>query len=523
VIKTEEDEAPAAASAQQDDENASDEPKIEVKQPEEPAKANEEKKEVTKDVKTEDVKKEDVKKEEVKKEEAVEVKTEDAVEGAKEEKKETVEEKKEEKPAEVEVVEKEAPDAEKLKEEIKEKVEKFEVDYSKIALTNSLALHSIVKTVSALAKIYIVRHEIEKSQAALGFIEKAIPAITGVEGNEANTFLLAKLYQQYSHLYLTLTNQHGAEKYDLEDRPLKFGEKSLDVTKALIPEKESNYVLAKALACVGKAYLVKGEREKAEEFFLQAQTKIQVAFGAETPIAVKYNQNLVEAYNLREETEERAKLLIDITQSNLDICEKIFGKGSIYNIRPMYTLYTAKLHERDSSASQKVLKDLASLEHDGEPVRQNQFQYKAILIDTMILMRQATQQSVMRVELQLSSVFERQLEYCESNKNHPFLEEVVSIFASYFESAGSYQNAFLMWSKFLRIQQNLFGKDREQMISTYKKMATLSTAIGEPTTGAKYFQKAAEILDEFKKTHKDEPKTKEEEQEDLEEQSALYF
>jgi hypothetical protein len=62
------------------------------------------------------------------------------------------------------------------------------------------------------------------------------------------------------------------------------------------------------------------------------------------------------------------------------------------------------------------------------------------------------------------------------------LEEVISIFASYFESLGSYQNALLMWSKFLRIQQYLFSEDREQMITTYKKMATLAVTIGQPST-----------------------------------------
>jgi hypothetical protein len=61
----------------------------------------------------------------------------------------------------------------------------------------------------------------------------------------------------------------------------------------------------------------------------------------------------------------------------------------------------------------------------------------------------------------LSQTFEKQVAYAEGDKNHAFLEEVVSIFASYFEQTGSYQNAFLMWSKFLRIQQNLFGGDRE--------------------------------------------------------------
>jgi len=69
------------------------------------------------------------------------------------------------------------------------------------------------------------------------------------------------------------------------------------------------------------------------------------------------------------------------------------------------------------------------------------------------------------------------MQYCEGNGNHPFLEEVVSIFASFFEQMGSYQNSFLMWSKFLRIQQNMFGEDREQMITTYKKMGSLAVMI----------------------------------------------
>ena len=68
--------------------------------------------------------------------------------------------------------------------------------------------------------------------------------------------------------------------------------------------------------------------------------------------------------------------------------------------------------------------------------------------------------------------------YVEQDKNHPFLEEVVSIFASYFESLGSYQNAFIMWTKFLKIQLNLFGEDREHMITSYKKLASLAVTIG---------------------------------------------
>ena len=54
-----------------------------------------------------------------------------------------------------------------------------------------------------------------------------------------------------------------------------------------------------------------------------------------------------------------------------------------------------------------------------------------------------------RIEAQLSQTLEMQMAYAEGDKNHPFLEEVITIFASYFESQGSFQNAFIMWSKFL--------------------------------------------------------------------------
>ena len=125
------------------------------------------------------------------------------------------------------------------------------------------------------------------------------------------------------------------------------------------------------------------------------------------------------------------------------------------------------------------MSQLAALKHEGQEVKANQFLFKAILIDIMMMMSSASNQQVARmIEVKLAQVFEAQLNYVDGNKNHPFLEEVVSIFASFFESVQSYQNAVLMWSKLLRIQQEMFGEDRIQMVSTYRKMASLSLSIG---------------------------------------------
>ena len=73
--------------------------------------------------------------------------------------------------------------------------------------------------------------------------------------------------------------------------------------------------------------------------------------------------------------------------------------------------------------------------HEDKPVKANQFLFKAILIDIMMLMgTQMNRQTAVMIELKLAQIFEGQIAYVEGDKNHPFLEEVVSIFASFFES-----------------------------------------------------------------------------------------
>lgn len=123
----------------------------------------------------------------------------------------------------------------------------------------------------------------------------------------------------------------------------------------------------------------------------------------------------------------------------------------------------------------------------------------------------------------LKTTFERTLEYVEMDKDHPFLEEVVSIFANFFENIGSYNNAFLMWSKFLRIQQSMFGEDKDQMITTYKKLAALAVSLGESTASAKYLEKAEALMAKSPETSNLEDMTPEQKKEALEEKGALYF
>lgn len=54
-------------------------------------------------------------------------------------------------------------------------------------------------------------------------------------------------------------------------------------------------------------------------------------------MTVKFNQMLIQAYNMREESEERTKLIQAICEKNVKICKEKFGEKSIFQIRPLYT------------------------------------------------------------------------------------------------------------------------------------------------------------------------------------------
>ena len=68
----------------------------------------------------------------------------------------------------------------------------------------------------------------------------------------------------------------------------------------------------------------------------------------------------------------------------------------------LYTRYTAALHEETSESSDSAMTQMASIVHEGEPVRANQFLYKAILLDTIMMMNSGSETAGARIEMQLS-------------------------------------------------------------------------------------------------------------------------
>ena len=121
----------------------------------------------------------------------------------------------------------------------------------------------------------------------------------------------------------------------------------------------------------------------------------------------------------------------------------------------------------------------------------------------------------------LSGVFQSQIAYAEGDRNHPFLEEVVSLLATFFESTQDYRNSLYMWHHFLGIQERLFSEDKKEMITTYKKIATLHSQCGNPASAAKFFDKTQALIERFQTGESQ--MNDEEKKESLEEKAALYF
>ena len=86
---------------------------------------------------------------------------------------------------------------------------------------------------------------------------------------------------------------------------------------------------------------------------------------------MKYNQSIIESYNLKPESDERTVDIVELCQNNLSLVNNEYGELSLYCIRILYTLFTARLHEETGEGSQQVLRKLGMVKHDGQQVKAN--------------------------------------------------------------------------------------------------------------------------------------------------------
>jgi len=107
--------------------------------------------------------------------------------------------------------------------------------------------------------------------------------------------------------YLKIMGPDNKVMYDSEDRPMKLATEIQDSIEKILENDTVtfNYLRGKAIAAIGKVYLVQKKGEKAEEFFLKAQAEVAAIYGDDSPLCAKFNSFLIEAYNFRQESPAR--------------------------------------------------------------------------------------------------------------------------------------------------------------------------------------------------------------------------
>lgn len=104
----------------------------------------------------------------------------------------------------------------------------------------------------------------------------------------------------------------------------------------------------------------------------------------------KYNQNLVEAYNLISGNQEKPELrqrIKSICNANVELVQKHYGAESIYCVRPFYTRFTQSLTEKRNELIKETIDTLGQMKMDGQAVKANHFIYKTLIINTMMAMQ----------------------------------------------------------------------------------------------------------------------------------------
>ena len=129
----------------------------------------------------------------------------------------------------------------------------------------------------------------------------------------------------------------------------------MDIITRIAGEDKYNYLRAKGMAAVGKVALIQKRTAEAEDLFKKAQWEVTAEYTDMHPLGAKFNQYLVETYNQKGEGPEISKILNDLTEANLSILQSNYGEKSIYNVRSMYTLFTARLHQQTTTGSDKVM------------------------------------------------------------------------------------------------------------------------------------------------------------------------
>lgn len=100
-------------------------------------------------------------------------------------------------------------------------------------------------------------------------------------------------------------------------------------------------------------------------------------YGDRSPLAVRYNMMLLEAFNRRPEGPERTQVITSITETNFSIIKEIWGAENFFAIRVYLTAYLSSMIRGDGERTADIFDDMNDLKYRGKPITQNRYLFKA--------------------------------------------------------------------------------------------------------------------------------------------------
>lgn len=209
-------------------------------------------------------------------------------------------------------------------------------------------------------------------------------------------------------LYSQGTNAKGIAKYDEKDRPLKYAFAAEEIVGKVIME-ENNYWKCKVKLLLSKVYLQKQEIDKAEQLVESAREMGRAILGSDRHplIASKVLTAKIEVLNSRPESEERTKSISEVCSVCVEVSSEANGADSLHNIRPLYTAYTASLHDENGPSNREIVQKMTALKVNGKDMRDNQYMFKAKIVELIMQIAEGlTQQTLVVMMVQLQRVYD---------------------------------------------------------------------------------------------------------------------
>eukprot|EP00347_Sterkiella_histriomuscorum_P004219 403361289 len=405
-----------------------------------------------------------------------------------------------------------------------ESMKKIDLEDEKYLLhSKSNPLQQMAYTHRLLAVTYSCHY---KKELAVEHFGKSMAIYKYVfDNNNAPNFKYVSLHIDQAMCYIKCNLQQLLEEDQVKLSENEIFQAQDNLSRLFGGVEEKTYKWAQCMLTLGEVYSQSKQMEKAEDSLLKAQNIAGLLYSDHHPAIIQFNTALIELYGSSTE-EPNVSKCIQIAKKNAEIAQKYYGEESIYCVKTEFDLISNLVSQgniEESQDSMSRLRKLIQRFHDDDPKDlMNQYFFLTQILIAITLMGSTSQDAAERI---LSYVFSKQLQYCENDSTHPFMEQTILNLAIHFRANEQYMGALSLFNTLKGIQQKMFGVEAEALVYTYKNIGLCYLAIQNSEKAEENYLKALDIVEKLKAKRK--PNSPEQQvqmqKEDYEQLASTYF